>query len=522
MTYQGKHVVLDDFSGGEEGSVSSYIANLPINRAALADNIILMLGGRGFFTRKGVYKLNETELGTAADGFPVTGLAWLSTGQGSSNFLVAVKKDKIYRSSDANATDRHSATFSDITGAVVVTPEATGGADAISSRWSFTIHNDTLIAFGGQTDGPSAPWKCTGTGNASALGGSPPTTRWCFAANNRVFAGSGSAGGTLSTLYWSVLGNAEDWTGTGSGSTIIGSLEDGEPITAGVVLSQNFALIFKLNSIYRVDLTAAPFSSQLLFKGAGARFGSAVVADGKVYFITANGGMGVTDGNTVQQFTQNSRSFGSSGLSSQSAAINAGPGGFRLRQPFGFQYDYDLIVWHDPQAAAVAWDLKNKCWLHFSTGMKFTVSATDKVGYVVGGGNATRGGFVYTPEGFADLWTDDSEGGADVDAIWRSGWINPYPNDSRISVPRFILHSVGGSGDTVALTYGYAYSSLPRSATLEADNTAGNQYRARTTGLGSVFAFRLDIDVTTAAKRIHVSKIVLGVKGAGQVGATVP
>lgn len=512
--YQGKYYSLDDFSGGDARRPTGVNDNLPANQASALDNLLLLPGGRGFYSRQGVVKINETELGTASDGFPVTGLGWLSIGQGSQNRLVAVKKDKIYSSSNASSL-RHSATFSDVTGAVTVTPESTGGADMISSRWAFCVHNDVLIAFGGQTDGPVAPWKYTGSGNASALGGSPPSARWGFSANNRVFAGSTSS--AVSTLYWSVLGNAEDWTGTGSGSAVIGSLEDGEPITGAAVLGQNFALVFKPNSIYRLDLTSAPFSSQILFKGVGALLGSLCVVDGAVYFITPNGDMAMTDGNEVRRFPMNGNGqIGFSGIGSQSAIITPGPSGFRLRPPYGFDYDYDIIVWCDPQAPAVGWDLQNKCWLYFSTGMKFTCLAMDKAGRAFGGGNATRGGFIYSPESQSALWTDDSEDGGSVTASWTSGWMNPGPSDQFVRPERFIVSATGGTSLTLALTYGYDYGSLSRSATLDADSSSGSQYRAFLTGRGNVFRFALTLNTTTHAQRVYVTKITIGGKVVGQ------
>lgn len=108
--------------------------------------------------------------------------------------LVGTAGVKIYSSMDA-------ASPSDITGAISVTT-------ALQVHWTEWQFETTKYVIG--TNGTDAPWKWTGTGNASALGGSPPSGRWIATFQNAVWLANTST--EPSTLFFSNTGDPETWT----------------------------------------------------------------------------------------------------------------------------------------------------------------------------------------------------------------------------------------------------------------------------------------------------------------------
>jgi hypothetical protein len=91
----------------------------------------------------------------------------------------------------------------------------------------FLTYKDTVLMFG-----PDAPLKSTDGATWTALGGSPPTAKYCALHEDRVFAANAS--GSESTVYHSQLADMEDWSTT-SGDDAAGSFvvdtNDGTVIT---------------------------------------------------------------------------------------------------------------------------------------------------------------------------------------------------------------------------------------------------------------------------------------------------
>lgn len=535
MTYNGKYYKVSNFSGGEkalglapdQASSPSYSAELPSNAASALSNIILMPNGAGFRNRYETVYNNSTEFG-AADSYPVVGVGQLDLASGAS-YTLAIKKDKAY-SSTTNVLSR-AVSYTDRTGAVTISTTSTA-FDRAYRRWSFCTFNDLLIGFGGsQVSTPDAPFKWAGAANnLVALGGSPPTARFCFTANNRVFAGATVA--APSTLYWSIIGNAEDWTGAGSGSAVVGSLADGDPILDAVVLGNDLALVFKSRSIYAVDLTAAPFVVRLLFNGVGCKgYGSVVVADGMAYFQTPSHQMKATDGNQVYDFPP----FANNWLGTPASSGIAPPYvfGFRLKS-LGEQYTapYDMLVWcgysgyggtdTDTAVETIAWDLGNKCWVRFPTGFAFTSGAQLRGGGFFGGW--TNQGRVFQPDcsyfNGTTLFKDDlTANSGNIACYWQSGWLTQGELDQLVKPDRFILHgnTLNGATYSSTLTYGYDFGSLSRSASLPlTSGSSGFMPRAFLTGRGNLFKFRLSFSPTTAVDLITVHSFTLGGKVAAQ------
>ena len=270
--YQGEYIELKDFSGGLVVPAifgSSYAnagVNLALNQASDLDNIYILPTGTGFRSRPGKTIINTS---SALDG-PVVGLHYLLEAD-LDDYTFAVAGTKIYRASTSDFSS-----LADITGAVVITSDET-------NYWDLLTFDDAVIGFGGPSSAPEAPWRATNSGNAAALGGSPPSAAGAFTVNNRVFAFRTAANPSI--IYWSIIGNAEDWTGTGSGNTTVGSLDDNDRITGVLPVDTNSAFIFKQNSIYRMILNEAPFPVYLVASG------DAVGATGKKALINIDSTM---------------------------------------------------------------------------------------------------------------------------------------------------------------------------------------------------------------------------------------
>lgn len=113
---------------------------------------------------------------------------------------------------------------------------------AFTADTTFTFA--TLYANVYYCNGVEAARKWTGTGNASAMGGSPPTAKYYTTSSTaqRLFA----AGDTSNPqrLYFSALGNAEDWTTANDAGFIDVLTEDGEAIT-GIKEINGVLAVFK-------------------------------------------------------------------------------------------------------------------------------------------------------------------------------------------------------------------------------------------------------------------------------------
>ncbi|KKM24614.1 hypothetical protein LCGC14_1603350 [marine sediment metagenome] len=118
---------------------------------------------------------------------------------------------------NANGPD---GTWDDITGDIAF-------AATQNSIATFAVGEDTLIIEDGITT--TAPYKWTGTGNAEALGGSPPQASMVAFHKRHAFAAGDKDNPSI--LYFSDLGNIENWTGGLSGNVAI-ETNDGTIITA--------------------------------------------------------------------------------------------------------------------------------------------------------------------------------------------------------------------------------------------------------------------------------------------------
>lgn len=98
-------------------------------------------------------------------------------------------------------SDINAAAPTDITDVLTITA-------ALQVHWTEWQFETAKYVIG--TNGTDAPFKWTGTGNAAALGGSPPGGRWISTFQNAVWLANTST--EPSTLYFSNTGDPEAWT----------------------------------------------------------------------------------------------------------------------------------------------------------------------------------------------------------------------------------------------------------------------------------------------------------------------
>lgn len=488
--YNGQYFNVDNFGGGYAGNLP--ITQLETKQASDLDNIVILPGGKGFRTRNGNAKLNSSALNSGAN---IQGIGHLLQAD-QDLWLVTVCGNQFLH--DSNITG----SFTNATGAITITAGA-------NNQWDLFTFNDAVIGFGGSPTSPDAPFRWPGTGNAAALGGTPPSAYGGFTANNRVFAFRTSA--SPSTIYWSIIGDAADWTGTGSGSAVAGSLSDGQRITGAKVISTNYVLIFKETSTYQMVISSAPFPIYSLFDNVGAVGKNAIVnIDGEVYFINSRGEMVSTDGESLKTYPTAADDLWNNVQASRYQYIT----GFREKGT-----DHDWIVWcvsttGSTNNTSIIWDIENQCWLKNTTGYKMNVAGVDHKGNPYLGG---YDGFIYKPDQSAD-YADASESGAGtITGYWRSGWINPKAASEITQVRKIVANFKTKASGNITVNYGFDFNSDSASFTLAQAATGSEAYTSRgsmLTGRGNFFQFK--VGQSSSAIDTEVHSVLLHGKAYGQ------
>ena len=179
-------------------------------------------------TRSGYAKLNTTTLGASV---ACTGLKYYKLVAGTKFIVGIFDNDKIYKM-DYSGGGGPDGTWDDITGSLSFAI----GQDNLAS---FAIGEDTLIIEDGLSTTP--PYKWTGSGNAAALGGSPPNATMVTYHKRMGFAAGNNT--NPSTLYFTDVGNIENWT-TGLSGNLNIDTNDGTVIT-GIVPGFDALYIWK-------------------------------------------------------------------------------------------------------------------------------------------------------------------------------------------------------------------------------------------------------------------------------------
>lgn len=424
---QSKTLVFSDFSGGM--NVASSPTTIEKNQAIALDNIVL-LPKSGFQKRNGNAEFNSTAM---ASGAIVHGLAFFRTAAMAES-AIAIAGDKIFKS------DALDGTMDDITGSVTIT----AGQNNI---WVNSQMNDISIFVGGAL-ATDVPIKWTGTGDAAALGGTPPVGEFCVNANNRLFIGGTAA--NPSRVYWCTLGNPEDWSGTGSGSSDV-STNDGDHVVTAKLLGTNHLVVFKQNSIHEMVINTSPFPVFPIFRGVGAVSKRGVVdVDGILYFITPEPRMKATDGSSVQVFPES--------FDPVWDGLNKG----RLKYLEGV-YDRHRrwVMWFVSDGTStennlcIIWDLYRKCWLRCTTGHTMNSVAIMQDRYLYGGGYNGKVYELNVPGSF----TDASENGAAINSYWTSGWMDMEDMILSKTIPYVDLSFSSQLSGTFDFYYGFDFMS---------------------------------------------------------------
>lgn len=248
------------------------------NESPDLQNVVFSTSG-SFETRDGFDNINTTTLGASVI---FTGTKYYSPISGS-KFLVAVADDdKIYKMDYASGPD---GTWDDITGALVF-------AIGQNNLASFAIGEDELIIEDGLNT--TAPYKWTGTGNAAALGGSPPNATMVAYHKRMAFAAGNNT--NPSTLYFSDVGDIDNWT-TGLSGNVSIETNDGSIIRA-IVPGFDALYIFKDRSIWRLTGDDKDtFVTQRMVPDIGTLSPNAIGIIGNEFiFMSQNGDFYIYDG----------------------------------------------------------------------------------------------------------------------------------------------------------------------------------------------------------------------------------
>lgn len=474
-----KNIEFKDFTGG-------LVTNRPtsevqMNESPDLDNILITKAG--FYKRFGDVSFNGTAIGAVA----VQGIAYYKPVSGT-EYLVAVGNSKIYKS------DALDGTMDDVTGSVTVT----AGQDKI---WTFAKLNDSLIAFGGS---PDAPWKYTGTGNASALGGAPPTANFCFTMKDRVFAGNVS--GSASTIYWSVLSNSADWTGTGSGNNAA-ETNDGDSLVGGIPLNNDIALLFKNHSIHWLVVQSSPFPIKPLSYGVGCCGKNAMVnINGVVYFITNEKRMKSTDGYSITNYPDSIDDLWDTLKTDRLPYVQG------VYDPLN-----NLIHWicstgsNTTNNYDIVWNLGEKCWLRNTTGFAGNVVTTVQGNRIFAGQYDGKCYEKYK----ASTYSDASVAANKINAYWRTGW-NDFGNMFTVKDIKYmdIVYKVQTTG-SIYYTYGYNFATDATSSSFVQTHASltYNQTRLSNFGVGNNFQFKIYNNTATDQMYINKFGLMVGEKG---------
>ncbi len=426
MGRRSKSVIFSDFTGGMNALSSP--TSLELNQALDLANLVL-LPNSGFMKTNGNSEFNGTAM---ASGAAVHGSGFYRN-ISQTPYMMQIAGTKIYKSEFDGVMD-------DITGAVTIST----GQD---NQWSYAQMNDLAIFVGGNR-ATDVPLKWTGSGNAAALGGTPPVGKWCYAANNRLFIANTVA--APSRIYWSILGNPQDWSASGSGSQDV-QLSDGDELIGACLLATDHLLLFKQNSIHELMIRTSPFPLFPLFSNIGAISSSAILdVDGICFFITPEPRMKATDGNSIIDFPDT--------LDPIWDGLN------KSRLPF-MQGVYDrkrgLVMWFcsyqdsTTNDFCIAWDLARKAWLKFPEGHNFNTVAMMQDRTMYGGG---YDGKVYEldDDGTANY---ASEGDDPIDCYWRSGWMDAEQMINMKHIPYVDINYKTQLSGTFRFSYGYDFQS---------------------------------------------------------------
>lgn len=457
MGGRGQAYDMTDFTGGLNTFDPEFAT--PLAQSPDLDNLVLL--DRGFKKRQGDAAWNSSAMVSGATAVQGAGYVKFNSG---TEFLNSVTGTKFFTDSGLSGT------MTDATGAVTIT-------SGTNNIWTPVIYNNLQIWFGGPSTGYDAPFTYSGTGNATALAGTPPSAATAFVGNNRVFAMNTTA--APSRIFWSVLANPSDWASAGSGNADVAK-SDGEALRCGILVGPDSAILFKDSSTHLMVLTSAPFPIYQLQSGIGIAGQNAwAFANGVIYFVTPGRRMRSTsDGVNFEIFPNDINDIWDS--------INPN----RISNIQGIYYEaLEWIVFVVSTGSSstnnycIVWDLRHKCFLRCRTGYKANVLALVQNRRLFAG---HYDGKLYEKDK-SSTFTDASEASPNaIDAYWRTPFhgISTFSaQQNRYSAPfSATIHPMwvdfsflNEAATTMEISYGFDFS-FPQSISNQSLVTSGSQW----------------------------------------------
>jgi hypothetical protein len=382
------------------------------------------------------------------------------------SFLVVSKASKI-----ATASPTAVGAWTDITGAVTYTP-TTGLA------WSTALNN--ILVLGGPNTNP-VQW--TGTGNCTALGGSPPYGANAAATcNNYMFMGGSTT--YPHRVWWSNVIDPNTWPATSY--TDVKPDDSAHFVTALYPFGEDL-LIFKDNCIARfytnqLSGTLGPLVILTEKFGCEGQRCVARMPDGRIAFVGYNNHVYIYDGNTFQDISDqptpgsniqsifNALTFKTAGILQGGLKVYQAKNQIWISYPFTwvsalgtsytagviFKYDYVAGVWLSPYPDHRVFDMIN-----YVTGNKE---------YFISAGSS------YLFQEDTGSVNNDPTGNATLESYVTKSI--PFSADSKMFTPRSLMIPINSASFNGALYYGQnGYNNPASSVTFSYTNTVATDYK---------------------------------------------
>lgn len=439
-------------------NTSASVFTLPKDQASTFDDVII--SESGITNRYKIIKLNSSatdyilSLGSWIDPSQFVGtnspliVAMAGTGSSAKKVMTGVLDPGLL-----------TITLTDRSGALVFANQANG--------YTHGALNGIFFGFGGSLNSDPV-FKITAyNGNASALGGSPPTGDCVVVVNNYVFVGrSLASSSTYSRVYWSNVGDPETW---GASNFLDFRKNDGDIISALSYIN-NDLIIFKQRSIGKLGTIGTQTSGSVLLGpletintaiGCIGKYAVDRLPDGRIIFMDNNFHVQIFDGYTFTDITDPKMPEPNVQNSMNDQFYSYSSGSFVRAWPSKNLVIVRFSPYTGSQAKNYAFDYKNMSW------SKWTLTESDGVPGNVCFGLATpsqnssdaRTSHMITGTTDGYLWLLDpyTTGGlTDVGGNNVSGSIVLSIQLQEGFIPRTVLiPAVLESGATLTVTIGY-------------------------------------------------------------------
>ncbi len=408
------------------------------NEASDLQNIIFPRSQNGAFgQRPGFTRINST----AVSGTPAfNGMTFFKLTDGT-RYLVSVLDDDTVRKMDYGVGAGPDGTWDDITGSISFSADSNDQAD-------FVVAENTLIIEDGIAT--TAPYQWTGSGNITALGGSPPSAQFVEYHNRILFVAGDSS--NPSRLTFSNLDAITTWTST---DFILIETDSSDGVIRGIKSGLDGLYIWKDRAIWRLSGTGRDdFRLERMVQGIGAASNSSIAiinspADSEqlFVFVTNRGDVAIYDGGVDVNYI--SRKITNS--VPNSLAFD------RVDEAVATAYEFTYIVsltntggsTHD---RLYMFDFLHNAWTRF-VGMDANAISTFEAG-------DTQELLMFGDyAGFSNQWditdttADNDPGTTAIDAFYTTGWLgfdNIGAVEKRLRVIR-VFANQEGTGQTLDL-----------------------------------------------------------------------